>query len=457
MVSRAKLGVLVAFASFVACSRSPKPSQPDADDSGASTAANPSASNGAPGTSSDPAAGAIFSNPIAATHVGDGRGERSSVVVVGLVVPTKTITALRIESDGRIAWKREVLSGVTWSADAELKAYPIANGTVIVWRGQRDGKNAKVLVPLDLDGHLLADPTAIGTLACTTDDGAAWSEPAPGAKARVRLRAWSASNGSITAHDEIGPPVDDDFTLVCGAHRAYALSEGGDESPARVYAVPVAPSFPMTLGAEVFGHDEERDLLPYADGDDFGVVRVSALGGIQIADAPSGAGGGSKPLAARRNKTKIPSDDDIVAVDADAHAAYVVFTHDESDRCKDNRGGESVHALRVARQGDGDSAFLVAPAECGKDSGPFWTGFAGGTFVIAWAERAPRTEKTSAPIASLAFRMMDGKSPVQRIAQPADSLVDAGCVGAHCYAVALVRAPGSDGMRAEAARVIAYP
>jgi hypothetical protein len=153
----------------------------------------------------------------------------------------------------------------------------------------------------------------------------------------------------------------------------------------------------------------------------------------------------------------VPVDDDIVAVDGDAQSIYVVYTHEESASCKDERGGSSIHALRVARKGESDGTHVVAPAECGKDAGPFWTGATSSGFVIAWAERVSKSNKTSAPIGGLAYRVMDGKAELVHVAQPADALVDAGCAAGVCYAVALVREAGGDGMKPEKARVIAYP
>ena len=43
-----------------------------------------------------------------------------------------------------------------------------------------------------------------------------------------------------------------------------------------------------------------------------------------------------------------------------------------------------------------------------------------------------------------------------RTEQPSDALVDAGCDGTRCYAVALARRPGMDAMVPGYARVIRY-
>jgi hypothetical protein len=115
--------------------------------------------------------------------------------------------------------------------------------------------------------------------------------------------------------------------------------------------------------------------------------------------------------------------------------------------------------VRVDRAGGGEVTTELAPAECGKDVGPFWVSAVAGHLVAAWAEHVPKRDATSAPIAGLAYRVFDGPTPgpMTRVPLPADALVDAGCDKEKCYAVALVRAPGTTNMRPEAVRAIAYP
>ena len=67
------------------------------------------------------------------------------------------------------------------------------------------------------------------------------------------------------------------------------------------------------------------------------------------------------------------------------------------------------------------------------------------------------SDKASAPITGLAYRTLEDGSATQRLAQPAEAVVDAGCDETRCYAVALAREPGGDGMKPEAMKVLAYP
>jgi hypothetical protein len=429
------LAVLAGGISVAGCTCGAK-SSPSSD--GGSSATPAASGPVAPGVA---ASAAIFSAPIAGARLGGG-----AVVAAGLVVATGTITAVRLDASGGTAWTTELIKGVTWAPDVELKAFPLRVGAAIVWRGPRGGKTMRQLVVVGADGKVLDGPMDIGASACATDDGIAWSDGAPGGKSRVRVRVL----GGPTPHEETGPGIAEDFSIVCGAHRVYALTEGEEDAPPRIVPVPTGAA--QTLGADVFGKDEQRDLLPYADGDDLGVVRVSAGGLVHVADTQQG-----RRVVLYREKNRIPVDDDIVAVDVGSKSIFVFYTHDESERCKDERGGASVHALRVAREGEADETIDLTSAECGKEAGPFWTGTASGALVVTWAERTPRIDKTTPPIAGFAYRAMNDTSTVVRIARPADALADAGCEGAKCYALALAREPGADGMKPEAIRVIAYP
>jgi hypothetical protein len=159
----------------------------------------------------------------------------------------------------------------------------------------------------------------------------------------------------------------------------------------------------------------------------------------------------------RTDKARVPAEDDVVAVDADERGVVIVTTHDETEACPEGRGGDSVHALRIPRTGGSAASLELAKGACSRDVGPFWSSPMAGSVVVGWVERASRPSKTSAPIAGLAYRRIGEGGATARIAQPADAIADAGCDAERCYAVALVRESGSDGMKPEAIRVIAYP
>ena len=390
---------------------------------------------------------ARFSAPIAATRVGGG-----AVLVAGLVVPDKTIVVTRLEAGGATDFPVVALRGVTWSSDAELRLFPADGGAAVIWRGLRDGKQVRQMVAVGKAGDVRGEPVEVGAPACATEDGLAWIERGPSGRTRVALRLWGAAASRDVAI--IGP--DREPFLVCGAHRLYALGQGetdvtlaiGDADAGRVRRL---------IGAKDFGDDEEREHDEFTVGDDLGVVRLGGGGQIAVREAKGGELG-----AWRKLTTTIPGDDDVVAVDGDAHALIVVTTREVPGACgKSAPSGvaASVHVLRVDRASFAETSLELASAECAKDLGPFWTGSTASRLVVGWAERVGKRDASTAPISGLAYRTFDGASltPIVRVAHPADALVDAGCDKDRCYAVALARAPGTTDMIPEVAEVITYP
>jgi hypothetical protein len=74
-------------------------------------------------------------------------------------------------------------------------------------------------------------------------------------------------------------------------------------------------------------------------------------------------------------------------------------------------------------------------------------------------ERLPVAGRARAPISALAHRVVAPSGPLGelgRVELGADALVDAGCDGTRCYAVALARREGTDGMVPGVARVLGY-
>jgi hypothetical protein len=426
----------------LACKRPAAPITSSAD-AGSVVAAAPSAMAGAQESP------AIFSAPIAGARVAPGE-----VIAAGLVVATHTITAARIDAAGKARWTSALLPGVAWSADSELHAWPIAAGAVVVWRGPVGKKSGHAAVVVSSDGKVLDGPIDVGSLVCATSDGVAWSEGATGGTTRVHLRSYGSADAAAP-HDETGPALHEDFTLTCGEHVAYAVVEGDEAIPTRAYAVGAGhgPAAFATIPTASLGVDEERDLFAWVDGDSLGLVQISNAGEVHAADV---AASGVAPI--RAEGARVAPEDDVVAVDADEDEVLLATTHDATDQCPNGRGGSSVHALRIARKGSrGATTTAIAPAACDKDVGPFWTNTLGGALVLGWAERASRRDKTSAPIAGIGFRATTDGAKTGRVAQAADAVADAACDAQRCYAVALVRPPGSDGMQPEAMKVLAYP
>ena len=447
MARRASLAMMLVFVSAAACKRG-APAGGQAVDAGSPVE---SARVGMVGATDGGTDGAIFSLPIAGARV-PGSDASGGVVAVGLVVVNRSITAQRIDSDGKVVWTRAAIPDVSWSADAELHAWPVAAGEAIVWRGPVGKKSGHVAVVLGADGRVIDGPIEVGSFVCATDDGLAWSDGAANGATRVRLRTYASGGAS---HDDTGPALMADFSLTCGAHRAFALSEGDESTPTKVYRIggEAGPLEPLaTITALTLGRDEERDLFPWVDGDEIGLVRVAQGGEVQAATLHDGAAS-----LIHADRARVVPEDDVVGIDADARQVVVVTTHDESDACPNGRGGSSVNALKIPRAGGSATSLRLAPAGCGKDVGPFWTNSFGRSVVVAWPERSSRPAKTSAPVTGLAYRTLEEGGATGRIALLADAIADAGCDERRCYAVALVRKPGDDGSKPEATSVLAYP
>jgi hypothetical protein len=390
--------------------------------------------------------GPRFSRPIAAVRVGDG-----STIVAGLVVPSSSIVAARMGADGKAIWSKAVLDGVAWSGGSDLRALPAPGGAAIVWRGLRGGQNVTQMVRLGADGELRSAATSVGAAACATDDALAWLDHGTSGTTHVRVLTW----GNPAPLDVLTMGADRDPELVCGAHRLFALGSGEDDVTVTAASALEAGAPTPILRDRDFPTDEEREHDAYTVGDALGIVRMGDSGALAMREL----GLGPKADPWRTLGTHIAADDDIVAVDADAKTVSIVYTHEQGDAC-DGGPALAVRALRASRgEAAPETTLDVAAPACDRDPGPFWTGTIDRSLVVAWAERGHDRGPKSAPVSSLAYRVLDdpSRSSATRIELTAEDLVPAGCDKGHCYAVALVRPPGADGMQAEPVRVIAYP
>lgn len=398
-----------------------------------------------------------YSAPLAASRLANGE-----VLVAGLDVAAKAIRLQRIGTKEEILADTTVFDGLKWSSEADLKMAPVGPGVALTWRGKRNDKLVRQMLLLGQDLAPTSDVTDVAAGSCTTRD-AVWFTDGR----KVSSKPWSGPVHRVTL------VKDDDATLVCGAHRAYALldedegvalwSLGGEDAPdssapdagKKLGVRGPTPFFPDTE----FGDDELRERAEYTVGDDLGVVRVAASGNVAIREVKEGV-----PGALRRLDKKIPHDDDVVAVDASPRAVVIVFTEDASQGCASDGGADAartkVMAMRVDRaSGKPEEIVELSPGTCGHEVGPFFTGVLGDDVSVAWVERVSAIGKARAPIAGLAHRVVTpaGALPAfGMIEQPADALVDAGCDASKCYAVALARKPGADNMVPGYARVLRY-
>ena len=318
---------------------------------------------------------------------------------------------------------------------------------------------AMVATPIDT----VADVGA--HLACATDEGRLGRR---GSRGRAPRTAPHLGHLRAPPHDEIGPACSTTISpspAVCGtptpfrrgATRRRRARGGGAGGPGRppvalgrsssgVTRSAISCRTPMATTARGGAHQRRRHCAGAADTQQGSRCSCAAI-----------------RLATSRSMTTWR-----FAVDADGCARCVRGLHARDERPTRLQGttavGRACMRCGSRGQGDGASAFAIAPGACGKDAGPFWTGTAGGRWCSPGAERVSRRsglDERPDREDMLAFRVLGEKrGQVQRVAQPwPTAIVDAsGCVGARCYAVALARAPRRRrGMRPAAARVITFP
>ena len=394
----------------------------------------PAAADAAP---ADPQARGLRA-PIAAAHLGGGE-----VLVAALDVAAKGIKLQRIGARDEIVAERVVLEGVTWSTDADLKVAASPDGGAVTWRGLRDGKLVRQLVLVGPDLKPSGAPIDVAATSCATKEAVYWTDGA-----RVTGRPWKG--GPL----QIELPKEKDVSLLCGARRAFAVLEEEDRTSLLALGDGGAPI--SVVRESEFGEDEQRELSEYTVGDDVGVVRLAVSGGLALREI---AGGVAGPL--RRLRTAIGKDDDVVAVDASPRQVVIVYTQDAPSAdagAGDGEGCTRVAALRVDRQSLEESSLVLSAGRCGHEVGPFFTGALGESVSVAWPERAGGAGKSRAPIVGLAHSVVApaGSAASARVDQAADALVDAGCDGTTCYAVALTRGDGADVTVPGLAKVLRY-
>jgi hypothetical protein len=413
------------------------------------------AEGGAPGrgaSAADPsvfvATPPVFSAPIAATRVAH------TAIVAGLVVADGVV---RVASVGRAEggdWTADALRGVGWSADEELHLAPAGDGVAVVWRGPSEGGLGRTLVVLGPAGEARGDPVEIGAAYCTTARGITWIEPHAGGAAQVRARTWA----DPTVVDVTTVAAERVPGLVCGDRAAYVLGDGDDDLTATAFVPGEGAPLPrvVALRDADFGDDEESEHRLYSMGDDLALVRVGGSGAVALREVP--LGGAAAPW--RRIRHALREADDVVAVDADPDATFLMYTHEAEDACPDlASGAASVRALRVERRSGAEARLDLAAPSCDVAMGPFWLAAAPGAPVVAWVERSTKTPARQPPITGVAMRSITGgEAHPSRIDLAADAVADAGCDDRGCALAALVRQEGDpEGRRPGPIRVISYP
>lgn len=375
-----------------------------------------------------------FSLPIAAAVAADG-----AVWVAGFVAERHAVVVERHERD-RITWATELASKVDWTPDLDVRVLPDASGgAAIVARVLRGGERSRELRFVGADGKVSGEAIPAGAAVCATRAGVAWAAPAG---AKVSVRPWSGG-----ATEDLVLPPDREPVLSCADRRVYVFGESEDD--VLLYSLPASPGGPRKLVVDL---DNERERALFTFGDDgLAVLEVAQSGAIRL-----GRGGAAGPLVWQDVAYRLAQDENLDGIDGDAHTAWALTTRDATSRCT---GAEAAVDVVVHRLGEGgEKELALAKGACGRDFGPYWVSVSAGATFFAWAERLPKKTATDAPIGALGWARVRGDTVETREVQiSADGLVFAGCTADRCTAVALDRAPGTDGMTPGKARVLTFP
>jgi hypothetical protein len=394
---------------------------------GSSSEAGPAADGSAtPGPDA-----AVIAAPIAAARAPSG------VVLAAGTVPSRgAVVVSRIGDASAKVWSVDALTGLSASTNVELRAFPSADGIILVYRGRREGRPVTEAVTVSAAGKVSATTVEASTAACATDDALTWIARAKGGASRVLTVPWSLS----PVAELLTLPEERDPMLVCGSKTVFVLGDGEKDTTLAFLRSGPQPSS-VVMRERDFA-DEEREHDSFVVGDSLGLVRIGQSGSVSIREVAVAVHDGGAG-AWRHLTTKLTEADDVVAVDGDPRANLVVFTRDDSGSC-DGPGAPSVHALYVTKESGAEQIVDLAPAACDRDPAQFWTGAIGGSFVAAWADRPSAPPVGDPKVTGLFYRTVGAKGlgELKHVPLTADEIVDADCDKNRCYAAVLARVAG---------------
>ena len=420
------LSALVTFAGCT-CNRT----SPGGGEGGAPTA---SASNAATQASGP----AIFSAPIGASH-----GAGGAVYFAGFVAARNVFELTKIDPDGSTAWSVDTVSNVHWSSDSDVHVFASPeNGAFVLARGTRGGKLVREIVSVDAAGKLRGPAEPMKSDACATASGVA-SLKENGEHATVVMRDFAGG----APHDLFPLRAAGDHELLCGDHAVFGVTHDDALTLERSGAPPIV------LAND---HDDAEDVEEVAAADDFAAVSVQDST-LSLRSVVGDKAGAWKKIG------KLPASADVAVLDADASDLYVIYTEETHEgSCIGGGSPSRLSAMHVPRAGGDAHAHALGMLTCDSDDGPFFTGFlhknGAARFVVAWPERRP-PHSGEAPLSALAYVTLeaDKVSEVERITIDADAVTEAGCDDSACYAAALMRVEGTDGMVPGPAKILRYP
>jgi hypothetical protein len=322
---------------------------------------------------------------------------------------------------------------VTSSLDLGLLGRPSADG----------GSGGRVLLRVGLAGGAgvtRLDLSPVGTAACATMDGV-YSVARESTGWRGTFVALTQAGG-----ESKGPLVSgrSEATIVCGQHRAFVVTNSGGELHAIGWSPNGYDAHPALLPPLARSTPEGETLM--AAMDDKLVIakfRKSTLHTLVWSGEPSGSAWRSEAGALHDGLV-------LEAMEPAQGQLGLLFvrTIPKVKGCKGNETTDSVAEVALVDATTGK--FVHAPEsvetwKCGAEAGPFFSGWANGKFVIAWP-RGPDVACARAGVrrGGIGYAVVEpgtGRASTGRISRPAETIVEAGCDGSKCFAVALTRGP----------------
>ncbi len=277
-----------------------------------------------------------------------------------------------------------------------------------------------------------------------------------------QLRSWSFAGGEPAAVAEL--KESGATSLYCGVTRAYLLVDDGKSR--RLFA---ADAQGLRGPASLDGKDEERGLTFATEQDTLWIGKLDASGRPALRRWPA-ASAAPEPWITLDERVEEGSSLDLMVVrpGSPALAALVIDRHTEAEDCKN---GENFHTVAELLVFDLEKRSMVRGKArldswlCGAEAGPFGGGASDRGFVVTWPRGVGAScARQGARNGGLAFleAPAEGAARGGKVDVPSQDLLDLGCEGGKCGAVALPRGDGAEcwesgDERSNVPRWLAYP
>lgn len=277
-----------------------------------------------------------------------------------------------------------------------------------------------------------------------------------------RLRAWSFVGGepaTVVDLKESGAT-----SLYCGTTRAYLLVENGKSRS--LFAIDREGFRGPT---HLDGQDEERGLTFATEEDTLWIGKLDFSGHPTLRRWPA-TSAAPEPWILLEERIEEGSSLDLMVIRSGTAplAALVIEHHSDGADCKNGENFHTVAELLVfdlTKRSPIRSKMRLDSWLCGAEAGPFGGGASDRGIVVTWLQGVGSScAKQGARYGGLAFLEVPLEGAVRsgKVEIPSLALLDLGCEGGSCGAVALPRGEGgecwaSGDVRGDVPRWLSYP